>query len=139
MVQAAQGQGDVRILPAGSAAPDLMLGSTPGNRVHLAELRGQSVVLIFYPADWSPVCGLYEHQDRLDDFSLIEYARALQLDVARVERELAEHVHQSRIRDDFHSGVRSGVNGTPTFFLNGARYEGDWTDEAAFAAALSRS
>jgi protein-disulfide isomerase len=43
-----------------------------------------------------------------------------------------------RVRADFMSGVRSGVNGTPTFFINGHRFDGDWSDEDAFAAALSR-
>jgi protein-disulfide isomerase len=82
---------------------------------------------------------LYEHQDRLDDSSLLEYAASLHLDVSRVERELAEHVYRSHIREQFQAGARTGVNGTPTFFLNGVRYDGDWTDEPAFAAALSGS
>jgi protein-disulfide isomerase len=40
------------------------------------------------------------------------------------------------VRDDFRSGVRSGVNGTPTFFVNGARYEGTWANEESFIRAL---
>ena len=45
------------VLPAGTAAPDFSLNSTPDQRVMLSEFRGQPVVLAFYPADWSPVCG----------------------------------------------------------------------------------
>jgi len=45
------------ILAAGSPAPDFTLQSTPDQRVSLADFRGQPVVLAFYPADWSPVCG----------------------------------------------------------------------------------
>jgi len=45
------------ILAAGSPAPDFSLSSTPDQRVSLSDFRGQTVVLAFYPADWSPVCG----------------------------------------------------------------------------------
>ena len=44
-------------LPAGVAAPDFTLQSTPDQAVNLSDFRGQPVVLAFYPADWSPVCG----------------------------------------------------------------------------------
>ena len=44
-------------LQAGAAAPDFTLKSTPDQTVRLSEFRGQPVVLAFYPADWSPVCG----------------------------------------------------------------------------------
>jgi peroxiredoxin len=45
------------ILAAGSAAPEFTLPSTPSDRVSLGDFRGRPVVLAFYPADWSPVCG----------------------------------------------------------------------------------
>jgi peroxiredoxin len=45
------------ILPAGTAAPDFSLHVTPDQKLSLGELRGQPVILAFYPADWSPVCG----------------------------------------------------------------------------------
>ena len=45
------------ILPAGTTAPDFKLESAPGERLTLASLRGRPVILAFYPADWSPVCG----------------------------------------------------------------------------------
>jgi len=44
-------------LPAGAAAPDFTLKSTPDQSVSLSDFRGRPVVLAFYPADWSPVCG----------------------------------------------------------------------------------
>jgi peroxiredoxin len=44
-------------LPAGTPAPEFSLHSTPDQAVALSEFRGQPVVLVFYPADWSPVCG----------------------------------------------------------------------------------
>jgi peroxiredoxin len=45
------------ILTAGSRAPDFTLEATPGEGLRLSSLRGKPVVLVFYPADWSPVCG----------------------------------------------------------------------------------
>jgi len=45
------------ILPAGTPAPDFALNATPDQVLRLSELRGRPVILVFYPADWSPVCG----------------------------------------------------------------------------------
>src|SRR6266513_4020104 len=45
------------ILPAGTVAPDFALNATPDQVLRLSELRGRPVILVFYPADWSPVCG----------------------------------------------------------------------------------
>lgn len=45
------------ILAAGSPAPDFTLPSTPDQAVSLADFKGRPVILAFYPADWSPVCG----------------------------------------------------------------------------------
>jgi peroxiredoxin len=45
------------VLPAGAAAPEFNLRSTPDQSVGLSEFRGNPVILVFYPADWSPVCG----------------------------------------------------------------------------------
>jgi peroxiredoxin len=46
-----------QILPAGTQAPDFTLNVTPDQKLSLSELRGRPVILAFYPADWSPVCG----------------------------------------------------------------------------------
>ncbi len=85
---------------------------------------------------WEMHDTLYEHQDVLDDESLLGYAAELGLDAERVARDLESSTYARRVRDDFRSGVRSGVNGTPTFFINGVRWAGDWTDEAEFLRAL---
>jgi protein-disulfide isomerase len=77
---------------------------------------------------------LYENQARLGDEDLREYAAKLELDVARFDRDLAEHVHAPRVREDFMSGVRSGVNGTPTFYVNGARHDDPYDAETLVAA-----
>ena len=69
---------------------------------------------------------LYENQRALDQMHLLGYAEELGLDTQRLGRELEERVYQPRVREDFMSGVRSGVNGTPAFFINGIRYDGSW-------------
>jgi protein-disulfide isomerase len=66
---------------------------------------------------------LYENQQALDDRSLAHYAEKLGMDRKLSEAALSgEFV--ARVRRDFRSGVRSGVNGTPCLFVNGNRYEG---------------
>ena len=79
---------------------------------------------------------LFERQHALADADLLRYAAELKLDVARLAAELDGGAHTRRVRDDFRGGVRSGVNGTPTFFVNGHRYDGPWTDEGTFLDAL---
>src|SRR6267378_1402793 len=69
---------------------------------------------------------LFENQRALDAMHLPGYAEELNLDSRRFVRELEERVYQPRVREDFMSGVRSGVNGTTAFFINGVRYDGAW-------------
>jgi protein-disulfide isomerase len=81
---------------------------------------------------------LYENQQRLGDEDLHSYAETLGLDIELFDRELAEHVHAARVREDFMSGVRSGVNGTPTFYINGVRHD-DSYDLETLLGALERA
>jgi protein-disulfide isomerase len=69
---------------------------------------------------------LYEHQDKLAAPQLIAAAKPLGLDVERFTDDLNQHAYAERVREDFLSGVRAGVNGTPTFFINGVRHDGAW-------------
>ena len=69
---------------------------------------------------------LFENQRALDPLHLLGYAEELGLDTRKFVRELEGHVYHDRVREDFMSGVRSGVNGTPAFFINGVRYDGSW-------------
>jgi NhaA family Na+:H+ antiporter len=73
---------------------------------------------------------LFENQGVLLDENLIEYARQIGLDEAQFERDLAEGRFKDRVEENFKSGVRSGVNGTPTFYINGERYDGPWDVES---------
>lgn len=72
---------------------------------------------------WEMHDTLYENQTALDDESLARYAADLGLD-ARLISEVVSGAHAARVREDFRSGARGGVNGTPTFFINGVRYDG---------------
>ena len=67
---------------------------------------------------------LFENQDALEDENIARYAEASGLDARRLMREVVAGTHAARVREDFRSGARGGVNGTPTLFINGARYEG---------------
>jgi protein-disulfide isomerase len=69
---------------------------------------------------------LFENQGRLTTQDLLAYAGALGLKLESFAEDLAEHRHAPKIREDFLSGVRSGVNGTPTFFINGVRHDGGY-------------
>jgi len=69
---------------------------------------------------------LYANQQLLDPAHLVGFAEELSLDTVKFVRELRDHVHHEHVREDFASGVRSGVNGTPAFFINGFRYDGSW-------------
>lgn len=73
---------------------------------------------------WEMHALLFEHQAELDDAALLRYAVRLNLDIERFRRELGERVYAARVREDFMMGIRSGVNGTPTFFINGVRHDG---------------
>jgi len=77
---------------------------------------------------------LLEHQDALELSHLMEYAAQLDLDLEQFKHDLEQHVYVERVKEDFHSGVRSGVNGTPSFFINGTRYDGAWDLESLIDA-----
>jgi protein-disulfide isomerase len=79
---------------------------------------------------------MFEHQEALEDSDLVLYAAALRLDVERFSNELANHVHAARVREDFLSGARAGVNGTPTFFINGVRHDDSFDYETMLAAIV---
>ncbi len=78
---------------------------------------------------------LYENQDRLDDALLFELAQSLHLDPEKLRQALASKEFEPHVRIDFRGGVRSGVNGTPTFFINGQRHDGAY-DYASLTEAI---
>jgi protein-disulfide isomerase len=68
---------------------------------------------------------LFENQEALSDEDLVGYAADLGLDTRRFASDIVSASYAGKIRQDFVSGVKSDVTGTPTFFINGMRYEGD--------------
>jgi protein-disulfide isomerase len=77
---------------------------------------------------------LFAHQHELEDGQLADHARAVGLNTERFAREMAAHVHRNRIQADVASGIASGVQGTPTFFINGVRHEGSYDRDTLLAA-----
>ncbi len=84
---------------------------------------------------WQMHDKLYENQFDLSAESIVIYAEQVGLDMDRFVREVNDQTYTKRIKHDFQSGVMSGVNGTPSLFLNGERYDGD-RDARAIVAAL---
>jgi protein-disulfide isomerase len=79
---------------------------------------------------------LFEHQHHLSDGDLARYAQSIGVDASAVASALDEGTFSGLVRQQFMSGVRSGVNGTPTFFVNGHRLDVAWSDETTFLSAL---
>ena len=120
-----------RNFPLAESHPDAM---------HAAEAAESVAAHAGQKAFWRMHDLMYDHQrdgeDSLDDAHLVRYAEQAGADPAAVALDLAGDAYLEAVREDFMSGVRSGVNGTPTFFINGQRFEGDWTSADEFAAAL---
>jgi O-acetyl-ADP-ribose deacetylase len=80
---------------------------------------------------------LFEHQKALDHSHLLEYAKKVGLDIERFKKDLAGHVYTSLIDESLKTGINSGVEGTPTFYINGVRYENSW-DLETFSETIKR-
>jgi protein-disulfide isomerase len=85
---------------------------------------------------------LYENQENLERPSLITYAESLGLDTDKIRADMESTAVLAKVKEDFRSGVISGVNGTPTFFVNGMRYNGTfyvWDLSRAIDKALEQA
>ena len=83
---------------------------------------------------WEMHDGIYENQDRLGLPLLFALANALGLSELELRDALASGTYAPKVRADFLGGVRSGVNGTPTFFINGERHNGTYEFDDLVAA-----
>ena len=79
------------------------------------------------------------HQHTLEDADLAQFAVAVGLNMQQYARALAEQRALARIEEDVEGGERSGVQGTPTLFINEVLYRGSWEQEALLAALQAAS
>jgi protein-disulfide isomerase len=76
---------------------------------------------------WEMHDAIYEQQKLLSPAHLRRIASGLGLPSAELTAALAQHTFFARVKEDFLGGIQSGVKGTPAFFINGARHQGDAT------------
>ena len=86
---------------------------------------------------WEMHDAIYENQAELSPETLVKLARQLRLPLQELEAAWVGRTYRERIRVDFAGGVRGGVNGTPTFFINGQRHEGSFELEDLIEAIES--
>jgi protein-disulfide isomerase len=89
-------------------------------------------------AFWSMHDALYDAQKELSDDRMLELAGDLGLPGVELQRAWFEHTFIKRVKEDFASGLASGVTGTPAFFINGIRHEGGW-DELSLSHAIDKA
>jgi protein-disulfide isomerase len=77
---------------------------------------------------------IYENQDLLSPALLAKLAQRLGLDMERFTEDVQTHRFRDKVKQDFMGAVRSGAAGTPTFFINGERFEGNFDDESLIEA-----
>jgi len=83
---------------------------------------------------WEMHDKLYENQERLGEALFLDLGERLKLSTTALRQALEQRTFEARVRADFKGGVRSGVNGTPTFFINGHRHDGSFDFEALVSA-----
>jgi protein-disulfide isomerase len=103
---------------------------------HAAEAAESVAVHGGEAAFWDMHDLMFENQEALEDSALVAYGGSLGVDETALADDLVSGALADRVNKDFRSGIRSGVNGTPTFFVNGVRYDGDWSDPDVFATRL---
>jgi len=87
---------------------------------------------------WEMHDTLFENQQNLSQPALLNYAAEIGLDEEQFAEDLENETYREKVEADFMSGAESGVNGTPTFFINGVRYDGNWRSEDFFEALESK-
>jgi len=81
---------------------------------------------------------IYEHQAELSDSSYLAFANVLGLSLTLFEQDLQDEELANKVESDFESGIRSGVNGTPSFYINGQKYQGSYDYDSMSNAIESR-
>ncbi len=75
---------------------------------------------------------IFENQKTLDVENIFLFAAKVGLNIERFKSDTQQTSLMDKVEKDFESGLRSGVNKTPTFFINGKKYDGDWTGGQLF-------
>jgi protein-disulfide isomerase len=83
---------------------------------------------------WEMHDRLFENQERLGEALFLELGKDLKLSTTALRQALEKKTFEARVRADFTGGIRSGVNGTPTFFINGHRHNGSFDFDTLVAA-----
>jgi protein-disulfide isomerase len=83
---------------------------------------------------WEMHDRLFENQDRLGEALFLDLDEELKLSTTAMRQALEQGTFEARVRAEFKGGVRSGVNGTPTFFINGHRHDGSFDFETLVSA-----
>ncbi|HEV3186466.1 MAG TPA: thioredoxin domain-containing protein [Acidimicrobiales bacterium] len=106
----------------------LVFRNMPLTNVHpQAELAAETAEAVGLQGKFWPMHDvLFENQQDLSGPAILRYVEDVGADLSQVANALNDGVVQKRVKDDVESGIRSGVNGTPTFFVNGERYDGSW-------------
>lgn len=81
---------------------------------------------------------IFENQAALNEHAWLNFAKTLKLNIPAFKVDLQDETLSARVESDFESGVRSGVNGTPSFYINGHKYEGDYDFESLTKAIESQ-
>lgn len=79
-----------------------------------------------YGKFWEMYDLLFENQNALDDYYLLEYAKRLGIKADQFEAGFGEERFYQKVKNDYDSGIENGVEGTPTFFVNGEKFNGNW-------------
>ena len=77
---------------------------------------------------------IFEHQPALNSYGLIAFAMELDLNITQFRMDLQDELLKEIVESHFESGIRSGVNGTPSFYINGHKYNGSYDHDSLYAA-----
>lgn len=77
---------------------------------------------------WEMHDGIYENQNRIGEALFNELAEKIGLDIEQFKKDYSSGEVTEKVESDFESGIRSGVNGTPSFYVNGTKFDGGAED-----------
>jgi protein-disulfide isomerase len=132
-----------RELSAASGEDDLcfILRHFPQTQIHPQARRAAQVAEAAAAQGkfWLMSDTLFDHQQRLENGYLVEYANDLGLDIPQFLKELSKQVHVDRINEDIEGGMQSGVTTAPALFINNLRYTGRWKITELMTAIVTAS